>query len=94
MEYSELFEIFTSLRYDTALSSYGGERVSPGNCDDKEFYLPQYHFDRLAESIQNFQLNKTASQLKDYGSFVRHLCEEVLAHKKKHNGAEGPFKVG
>lgn len=94
MEYSEPFEIFTSLRYDTALSSYGGGRVSPGNYNDEEFYLPQYHFDRLAESIQNFQLDNVTSQLKDYGSFVHHLCEEVLAHKKKHNGAEGPLKVG
>ena len=94
MEYSEPFEIFTSLRYDTALSSYGDGSVSPDDSDEGEFYMLRYHFDRLAESIQNFKFDNVAPQLENYESLVCYLREEVLAHRREHNNAEGPYKVG
>ena len=94
MECSEPFEIFTSLRYDIALPSYSGATVSPDNCDERQFYLLRNHFDRLAEAIQNLELDKVAPQLENYESFVRYMCEEAKAHRRKHNNAEGPFKVG
>ena len=93
MAASEPFEIFTSLRYDTTLSSSSGGRIGQHNCNESHFYMLPYHYERLAEATQQFKLDNVAPQLQSLQNFACYLLEEAKAHKGKHNGTEGPFKV-
>lgn len=87
------FEIFTSLRYDPVLSSITGNRVSRHDCNESQFYMLQYHYDRLVEAMQQFKLFNVGPQMQSLENFASYLVEEAKEQKERNSENETPFKV-